>query len=133
MISRFFSTLLEPKKEVVFCLLRAVVGVLFAFHGVQKIFGILTTSQPSVGSQLWVGGLIELATGFAVALGVYTRPAALLASGTMAVAYTQFHWQGAFDRGFFPVVNQGELAVVYAFVFLYIACRGPGPYSVDRR
>jgi putative oxidoreductase len=106
-------------------------GLMFTFHGVQKILGVLTDSQPPVGSQLWIGGIIELLCGPLVATGALTTYAAFLASGTMAVAYTQFHWKLAFDAQFFPVANHGELALVYAFLLLFIACRGAGPWSVD--
>ncbi len=108
-----------------------VVGLLFTFHGLQKVFGILSEYQPAVGSQIWIGGVIELATGILIAVGFLTVWAAFLASGTMAVAYVQFHWKFAFGASFFPAINQGELAVVYAFLFLYIACRGPGLASID--
>lgn len=67
-----------------------------------------------------------------MAIGLLTPYAAFLASGTMAVAYVQFHWKMQFDANFFPVVNQGELALLYAFLFLFIACRGAGILSVDR-
>ena len=125
------SRQLGPHAENVFAIMRVVVGLLFAFHGMQKIFGVLSEFQPPMGSQLWIGGVIEIATGLLVAFGLWTVWAAFLASGTMAVAYSQFHWKLAFDELFFPAVNQGELALVYAFVFLYIACRGPGRLSVD--
>lgn len=115
-----------------YALLRIVAGAMFAFHGAQKIFGVLTDHQPEVGSQLWIGGLIELVCGIAIALGLFTRWAAFLASGTMAVAYFQFHWKFQLDSNFFPAVNEGELAVLYCFVFLYIACRGSGAWSRDR-
>ena len=119
--------------ERAYALLRIVAGAMFAFHGVQKVLGLLTDSQPPVGSQLWIGGAIELVCGVAIALGLLTRVAAFLASGTMAVAYFQFHWKFSFDSGFFPVVNGGELAVLYCFVFLYMACRSAGPWSLDAR
>lgn len=123
--------LLEPRTELAFTALRVAAGLLFAFHGLQKIFGVFTDFQPPVGSQLWFGGLIELGAGTAVALGLLTTWAAFLASGTMAVAYVQFHWKLSFGATFFPTVNQGELALLYSFVFLFIACRGPGRWSVD--
>lgn len=123
--------LLSPLTEPVYAILRIVTGLLFAFHGLQKVFGILSDFQPPVGSQLWIGGVIELVAGFMIAFGFLTVWAAFLASGTMAVAYTQFHWKFAFGSSFFPGVNKGELAVVYAFVFLLIACRGAGCWSVD--
>ena len=84
-----------------------------------------------MGSQIWVGGVIELVCGVLIALGLFTRYAAFLASGTMAVAYAQFHWKFAFDREFFPAVNGGELAALYAVVFLFMACHGAGAFSVD--
>ena len=125
------SRALEPLTEPVYAVLRVVAGLLFAFHGVQKIFGVLTEQQPPVGSQLWIGGLIELAAGLLIAAGLFTAWAAFLASGTMAVAYVQFHWKLAFGSAFFPTVNKGELALVYAFLFLFIACRGAGVASID--
>ena len=116
-----------------YALLRIVTGCLFAFHGMQKILGILSDHQPAPGSQLWIGGWIALLGGLAVALGFHTRLAAFLCSGTMAVAYVQFHWQFRFTAGIFPAINKGELAALYSFVFLMIACRGRGIWSVDRK
>ena len=113
--------------------LRIVVGFMFMWHGIQKLFGVFAPHTPPVGSQIWIGGVIELATGVLVGLGLFTRPAAFLASGMMAVAYIQFHWKGALDSKFLPVVNGGELAVVYCFVFLLFCVRGAGPVSVDHR
>ncbi len=123
---------LQPLTEPAYALLRVVAGLAFAFHGIQKIFGVLAEQTPPVGSQIWIGGVIELVTGFCIALGLFTPLAAFLASGTMAVAYTQFHWKLDFGARFFPAVNQGELALVYAFLFLYVACRGGGTASFDR-
>lgn len=132
-------TRLDPQLErfapYAYALLRIVSGVLFFFHGAQKLFGWVTTkASPEVGSQLWFGGLIEVVGGTLIALGLFTRPAAIIASGTMAVAYFQFHWKFIFDDWhFLPIVNRGELAVVYCFLFLYIALRGAGPWSLDLR
>ena len=123
--------LLSPAQEPVYAAMRIIVGLLFAFHGLQKIFGMLSEFQPPVGSQLWIGGVIELVAGLLIAFGLLTVWAAFLASGTMAVAYAQFHWKFAFDSSFFPAINKGELAVVYAFVFLFIACKGAGIASLD--
>ena len=125
------ARLLAPLSSTAYVCLRVVAGLMFAFHGVQKIFGVLADSQPEVGSQLWIGGIIELVTGFAIALGLFTTPAAFLASGMMAVAYVQFHWKLQLDAQFFPLVNKGELALLYAFVFLYIACRGAVRCGLD--
>ena len=127
------ANFLAPRAESAYVALRIVAGLLFAFHGIQKVLGVLTESQPSVGSQLWIGGLIELVAGLMVMVGFMTVWAAFISSGTMAVAYVQFHWKGALDSSFFPVINRGELAVVYAFLFLFIACKGAGTASVDHR
>lgn len=128
------AKILHPRADFAYAALRIISGLMFSFHGIQKIFGVLSDhAPPAVGTQIWVGGLIELVAGIAIALGLGTRWAAFLSSGTMAVAYTQFHWQLALDSGFFPAINKGELALVYAFLFLYIACAGPGIASVDAR
>ena len=112
--------------------LRIVAGGMFAFHGAQKILGVLTDHQPAMFTQLWFGGVIELVGGILIAIGLFTRPAALLASGTMAVAYFQFHWKLATTGfKFLPIVNGGELAVLYCFVFLTFALSGAGAYSLD--
>jgi putative oxidoreductase len=125
--------LLRPRAELAFTLLRVVSGLMFMFHGVQKLFGVLSEHQPPVGSQIWVGGVIELVGGLLIALGLFTRCAAFVASGTMAVAYLQFHWRLQSGAQLLPVINKGELALLYALVFLYIACRGAGPWSIDGR
>jgi putative oxidoreductase len=115
-----------------FAALRIVSGVLFATHGAQKLFGVLGGQVASLTTQMGVGGVIELCTGLLIAVGVLTRPAAFLASGTMAVAYLQFHWRGQFGSAFWPVVNKGELALIYSFLFLYVACRGPGSATLGK-
>ena len=83
-----------------YTLLRVLSGLMFCFHGIQKVMGVLTDRTPEFGSQLWIGGLIELVCGLAIAAGLFTRSAAFLASGTMAVAYVQYHWDGALDKKF---------------------------------
>jgi putative oxidoreductase len=126
---------LSRLEEPVFALLRFVSGVLFMCHGLAKLFGVLGGPQMhfSAMPQMWVGGVIELVCGVAIAAGLFTRIAAFLASGTMAVAYFQFHMKGDFGgTHWLPIVNQGELAVVYCFLFLFFVVRGPGPYSLDR-
>ena len=115
--------------EPAFALLRIVAGLLFAFHGVQKIFGILGGQQPPMFSQIWVAGAIELVGGVLIAIGLFTRLAAFICSGEMAVAYFQAHA----PKAAWPNMNGGELAVLYCFLFLYVAARGGGRYSVDRR
>ena len=116
-----------------YALLRIVAGFLFAFHGAQKVLGILSDFQPPVGSQIWFGGLIELIGGLLVMVGFKTRWAAFLTSGEMAVAYFQFHWKFQSGPAFFPAINKGELAVLYCFVFLFIACRDGGMWCLDKR
>lgn len=123
---------LDKYTDTVYAALRIVSGAIFSIHGVQKIFGLLTDQTPPVLSQLWIGGLIELVAGILIVVGFRTRIAAFIASGTMAVAYFQFHWKFRFDENFFPAVNGGDAAILYCFVFLYIACKGAGILSLDR-
>jgi putative oxidoreductase len=123
---------LERFSNLSYALMRIVTGFMFAFHGAQKILGIFSGFRPPVFSQLWFGGLIELIGGAAVMLGLWTRPAAFLCSGTMAVAYVQFHWKFQLDPSFFPALNKGELAALYAVVFLFIACRGAVKWGWDK-
>ncbi len=118
--------------DLTYAILRIVAGAIFSFHGVQKLFGVLTENQPSIGSQLWFGGVIELICGLLIVIGFQSRWAAFLASGTMAVAYIQFHWKFQFGPEFFPAINGGDAAILYCFVFLYIACRGSGIWSLDK-
>ena len=122
---------LAEYSDLAYGLLRIVAGFMFTWHGVQKIFGVLTEHDVAVGSQLWIGGLIELVCGILIMIGFQTRWAAFLASGTMAVAYFQFHWKFQFSAAILPVVNQGELAALYCFVFLYIATRGGVRWCLD--
>ncbi len=129
MIQRILRPLTEPS----YALLRVLAGAMFAFHGAQKIFGVFTSSQPAPWSQLWFGGLIELIGGGAIALGLFTSWAAFLCSGTMAVAYVQFHWKLDLGDRLWPAVNKGELALLYAVLFLFVAARGGGSLSLDRR
>ena len=122
-------------ENAAYAVLRIVAGLMFSCHGMQKILGWFATgARPAVGTQSWVGGIIELGCGLLIALGLFTRPAAFLASGTMAVAYFQFHWKLALDAWkWLPIVNKGELAALYCFLFLFIAARGAGAPSLDRR
>lgn len=124
---------LERFADEAYALLRMVSGFMFSFHGAQKILGVLSEFQPPVASQLWFGGIIELLGGLAVMLGVRTRAAAFLCSGTMAVAYFQFHWKFQLGPQFFPAINKGELAALYSVVFLFIiACRGGVKWRLDQ-
>ncbi|PYV13044.1 MAG: hypothetical protein DMG21_22035 [Acidobacteria bacterium] len=113
--------------EYVFGIARAVIGLLFACHGAQKLFGVLG-GQRMVGNPLMLAaGILEFFGGSLIALGLFTRPVAFLLSGEMAVGYFRAHA----PHGFFPIVNHGELAVLYCFIYLYIATRGAGPLSLD--
>lgn len=114
-----------------YVLLRLVSGLCLSAHGMQKLFGAFGGAKPPVLSQLWFGGIIELACGLAVALGL-TRWAAFLASGTLAVAYLQFHWKLRLGLWLLPVVNKGELALIYCFLFAYLAAKGNGPFSLGK-
>ncbi len=118
--------------DFAYAILRIVSGILFLSHGIQKIFGVLAEFQPPMGSQLWIGGIIELICGLLIVIGFQTRWAAFLASGTMAVAYLQFHWKFQFNSEFLPAINGGDAAILYCFVFLYIACLGSGIWSLDK-
>lgn len=123
---------LAPLDTLAFAALRIVSGTLFFFHGAQKLFGVLAThAGPPAFSQLWFGGIIELVGGALVAVGLFTRCAAFVASGMTAVAYFQFHWKLQFGAKFFPIANQGELAVLYCFVFFFVFVHGPGRASLD--
>ncbi|HYA88088.1 MAG TPA: DoxX family protein [Nitrospirota bacterium] len=124
---------LEKYADDVYAVLRITAGFMFFCHGAQKVLGVLSEFQPPLGSQLWFGGVIELMAGLAILLGFKTRLAAFLSSGEMAVAYIQFHWKFQFSSKFFPAINKGELAVLYCFVFLYMACRGSVKWGVDKR
>ena len=114
---------------IVFAALRIIAGVMFMCHGMQKLFGVLTEHQPPVGSQLWIGGVVELVAGGLIAVGLFARPAAFIASGQMAVAYFQFH--AHLDARLLPIANGGDDTVLYCFLFLWISVRGAGPASLD--
>ena len=121
---------LQNFSEYAYAALRFMSGWMFAAHGASKMHGAFTAGAPAIGSQIWIGGVIELVGGLMIALGFRTRWAAFLCSGTMAVAYIQFHWKLQLNSVFFPSVNKGELAALYCFLFLYIACRGAGKFSL---
>ena len=118
---------LGKQSEWIYAVMRMVVGLLFACHGAQKLFGVLGKEARISDPQALVAGIIEFGGGLMVALGLWAGIAAFLSSGLMAVAYFMAHA----PRGFFPIVNRGELAVVYSFVFLYIAAKGSGILSID--
>ena len=113
-------------------IMRIITGFLFMQHGAQKIFGLLGGSRggpPPFLSQAWIGGALEFFGGLLIILGLFTRPVAFILSGMMAVAYFQFHAIARTE--FWPILNGGELAALYCFVFLYMSAAGGGRWSLD--
>lgn len=114
--------------QIAYFLLRVVAGGMFLQHGAQKLLGWFGGPGPAgLPTQMVVGAVIELSGGILILLGLLTRPAAFILSGEMAVAYWQFHA----PQALWPVVNKGELAVLYCFVFLFMAAQGGGDWSLD--
>ncbi len=108
--------------------LRAVAGFIFLLHGAQKLIGYPPTEKVVQAMSLpWFAGVIELVGGALIFIGLFTRPAAFIASGTMAFGY----WIAHAPRDLFPVNNGGDAAILYCFVFLYLVAAGPGPWSLD--
>ena len=113
--------------EVAYTLLRVMAGLMFAMHGAQKLFGMFGGKVMTDVPKMLVAGIVEFGGGLLIAFGLLTGWAAFLASGQMAVAYFTAHA----PSGWSPLANKGELAALYCFVFLYMACRGSGRYSLD--
>lgn len=108
--------------------LRILVALVFMAHGTQKILGFPASSMhPPILSMPGIAGLLELVGGALLIIGLFSRPVAFLLSGEMAVAYFIAHA----PKSFFPAVNGGDAAILFCFVFLYIAVAGPGPWSAD--
>jgi putative oxidoreductase len=122
------NRLLSPCEPYLYALVRIVLGLLFACHGAQKLFGVLGGETVELVSLRGLAGIIEFVGGLLIAVGFLTSYAAFIASGEMASAYFMAHA----PRGFWPIQNGGELAVAYCFVFLYIASRGVGALGIDR-
>ena len=125
--------ILGPYSPYLYAVMRIVVGFLFACHGAQKLFGVLGGVGPSgesasLFSLMGLAGLIEFFGGLCVMLGLLTGTAAFIASGQMAAAYFMAHH----PRGFWPILNEGEPAALFCFIFLYIASKGAGVWSIDR-
>jgi putative oxidoreductase len=112
-----------------YAVLRIVAGLMFVFHGTQKLFGWPGDRPPRHDATALIAGVIEVGGGILIAIGLWAGWAAFLASGLMAVAY---FWRHQPD-GFLPIINRGELAVLYCFLFLFIAAHGPGVWSVQGR
>ena len=125
--------LLSKYTDSIYASMRIVSGAMFTLHGTQKIFGWLAEHETAVGSQMWFGGMIELICGLLLVVGFQTRIAAFISSGTMAVAYVQFHWGFELSAKILPLMNHGDGAVLYSFLFLYIASKGAGKWSIDRK
>ncbi|MBI1938671.1 MAG: DoxX family protein [Ignavibacteriales bacterium] len=112
--------------------LRIISALIFITAGTMKLFAF-PMGMPPDGStaefmtQVWIGGFLEVFGGLLIVIGFYTRPAAFILSGEMAVAYFQFHAQ----QGFWPTMNGGIPAILYCFIFLYFSAAGAGPLSVD--
>ncbi len=115
-------------EQVSLNLLRIVAGFLFWQHGAQKLFGILGRDAPvDFFTLMGLAGILEFVGGILLILGIFTRPVAFILSGQMAWAYFQAHA----PNGFWPIMNRGELAALYSFLFLYLAARGGGAFSID--
>ncbi|ONI82128.1 DoxX family protein [Saccharothrix sp. ALI-22-I] len=124
-------TIFDRGRDHAIAVFRIVVGVLFMMHGAQKLFGILGAQNGAVSITSWPAGpagLIELVGGALIVIGLGTRVAALIASGAMAYAYFVVHQ----PAGLLPIQNKGELAALYAWVFLLLAFTGPGAWAVDK-
>ena len=112
----------------VLSVVRIVAGLIFLAHGTQKLLGFPASDMnPPMFSIFWFAGLIELVAGTLITIGLFTRPAAFIASGTMAFAYFIAHA----PQNFFPVLNGGDAAILYCFFFLYLVFAGPGSWSID--
>ena len=124
---------MERARSITVVLLRVVSGLLFLQAGGVKIldwFGGVPAQfggHPPMMSQTWIGGMLELYGGAAILLGLFTQPVAFILSGEMAVAYFQFHQ----PKGFWPLQNHGEPAVLLCFIFLFFAAHGAGTWSLD--
>jgi putative oxidoreductase len=113
--------------EVLYSFMRIIIGFLFACHGAMKLFGVLGAQSRVTDSLMVTAGVIEFAGGILVAIGLFAGYAAFISSGQMAVAYFKMHA----PQGFWPIENNGELAVIYCFTFLFIASKGAGRLSVS--
>ena len=130
MVTRHLDTLhpFDRFAEPTYALLRVAAGILFACHGAQKIFGVLGAQQvPEVGTQMWLAGMIELIGGSLIALGLAASWAGLIAGAEMVAAYFIAHA----PKGGTPLANGGELALLYALIFFYVAAHGAGAWSVE--
>lgn len=127
-MAQMIGKLVSDRKEMFYLVFRVLIGGLFMQHGAQKILGAFGADPAAMFSMFWIGGLVELVGGAAIAVGLLTRLAALLSAIEMAVAYAMFHS----GKGLIPVLNGGELALVYFAAFLVVLYHGAGKYSVEK-
>ena len=118
---------LKPYGDHIYGVMRIVVGFFFVCHGLGKILGVLGGHAFAFPGLMWFAGIVELVGGALICVGLFTSWAAFICSGQMAVAYFYAHQPNAL----FPIENKGELAAVYSWIFLYIAARGSGMFSID--
>lgn len=122
------SSFLNDWSPRILSVLRIITGFLMLWHGSQKLFAFPPPERVmESNAMITFAGVLEFVGGILILIGLFTRPVAFLLSGTMAVAYFLAHASG----GFLPLVNKGELAVIYCFVFFYLFFAGGGPWSVD--
>ena len=114
----------------VLAILRIITALLFISHGTAKLFGFPETGMsPPLFSLFGFAGVLEVVGGILIVLGLFTRPVAFILAGEMAVAYFMAHA----PQSFFPIINQGDSAVLFCFVFFYLVFAGPGAWSLDNR
>ncbi len=120
----------SSRSAIALSVFRIAVALLFVMHGTAKLFGWPLGQAAAFGAwPVWWAGALELVLGTLIAIGLFTRQAAFIASGMMAVAYFWVHFPG----GFWPIVNDGETAVLYCFVFLLLVFTGPGALAISNR
>ncbi|MBI4139525.1 DoxX family protein [Candidatus Woesearchaeota archaeon] len=118
----------SPAESVAYFFFRIIFGLLFAQHGLQKLFGLLGGEQAELFSLMGIAGVIELSVGVFVAVGLFTRPFAFLGAVTMIIAYGMAH----FSRGWIPIQNGGELALLYLAAFLFISTRKHHDFDINK-
>ena len=126
---KFLDNLLDGREEQSYALLRIVTGFLFIWHGTQKLLNFPVEFPYPLSPLMYSAGAIEMVGGVLVMIGLFTRPTAFICSGTMAAAY----WMAHGMNNVFPIINRGELAALFCFAFLFIAVRGAGIWSLDKR
>ncbi len=119
---------MKAYQEQTYALLRITTGFMFLFHGSQKLLGFPPASYEAPPYILYIAGPIELIGGALIMIGLFTVPIAFLASGLMAAAYFMAHFSA---ESYLPILNGGDAAVMYCFIFLYISTKGSGIWSVD--